>query len=594
MVHMDGDDRLCPSRALISIPDQTVSQPSGHFEPHSTVIPTLAGNVEDCRRRTETTCGIAQPEGVWCAGQEEAGPTRGRPPEDELENAEAKRARRTEGDNVEIDAMDVSGRQSPDYSSAYYATMAVTTAPNWRDEPIRAEEEDDGLWVPGSDGMYRFDDDDFDDWESEYTAHTSAEAFWASVTADRVTGGVHSFPIDHSARCIHMTLVVAGLAFVDVCYDRTAEQIVVRFPRGGLTRKMRNRMMHALNGNGKGKPIPCVLCATPFVPAVPGHKRCSACISGLFSAAGVPAAGAPAGAAAGGPPGPAGAAAAAAPAPVVAQVQFGPSAAGVQAAARAAPPPPKGLWDTIMEQCNELRQMVPAGFKESTPGGLVRNDVATEHLCIGGATIQGIGYVVTFDHAAISEDYVDYSYNRQRNLKEVAINGVLHGSQDWLYSVGRVGQVSGIRLIATPTKTVQASENGRLINVEVFRLSVTTLDVSAERRYVKFVARDAIGRHITYSSYRGANVTGIVCGGDEVVQVATNLFMECERYFITPETSRIAESTIRGTMKNNTALGGDEMEALIKYHSAKHQGRVVARNAAIGAVRGFGRGPRTL
>lgn len=498
-----------------------------------------------------------------------------------------------EGDNARIDASEVGGRTSPDYSSHYYA-VAVTTAPNWMNASVVAEEE--GLWVPGDDGMYRFDDDDFADWDERYSYHTTAQAFLAAVIDEVLLEGIHAFPAEQRGHMAHCILIMSIIPFIDLCYDRLMEQIVIRFPRGGLTRKMRNRLMHALNGNGRGKPIPCVLCGAKFQPAVPGHKRCSVCIAGVFSAAGIgggggPAAGAAAGPAAApapapaqaapAPPPPAAPAAAAAPQP--AAIQFGPPAAGAQQAARAAPAPPlKGLWATIMEEVNDLRQVAPAGYKESALTGVTRNDGATDYLSIGGSTIQGIGYVVTFDHAAMSEDYVDYSYHRQRDLRRVAINGNLHGSQDWLYSTGRVGTVAGVKMIATVVKTVQASENGRLINVDVFRLSVTQLDLSVDRRFTTFVARDAIGRHIRYSSYRGANETGIVCGNDEVVTVATNLFMECERYFVTTEQSKIAESTIRNTMKNNTAIGGDEMEALIRYHSGKHQGRVVTRNAAIG------------
>lgn len=491
---------------------------------------------------------------------------------------------------------------TPDYSA--YVAEYVEVAPGWGGmAPAREEEDDDGLWQPGDDGMLRFDDDDFAEWDDTYTYHTSAGAFLRTLMMDTPLDGIHAFPLTdaeitsrRNARSrafsdARRITTLALLPFIDVCYDRIMEQIVVRFPRGGLTRRMRNRLMHALNGNTRNrKPIPCSQCGAMFQPAVAGHKRCSVCISAVFDAAGInlaqappAAAAAPTGAAAAVQAPPAPSAAAPSAAATASGIQYGPTMAGSQQAARVNQRPViKCLWATIMEEVNELRQVAPNGFVESSPDGITRNDSSDEHLSIGGSTLLGVGYVVTFEHAAISEDYLDYSYHRQRNLKSVVINGHVHSSQDWLYTQSRVGLVAGRKMIATKTKTVQASENGRLINVDVFRLSVTDLELSAEKRYAEFTVRDAIGRHVRYSSYRGANETGIVCGNDDVVCVPTNLFMECERYFVTTETSKVAEATIRGSMKNNNALGGAEMEALIKYHSARHQRRIVARNAAIG------------
>lgn len=381
----------------------------------------------------------------------------------------------------------------------------------------------------------------------------------------------------------------------------------------GMDRATRNRLMHALNGNGKGKkhspPVKktCITCGSIFHPAEPHFKRCSHCVDGGRAATAAEQAVADmglGGADAASPPPSPQPSSATAPSKRVRDdsiasdssdfegssndnkarhKHFGPTDAGRKAASRADPPKMKPLWRTLEAVSQDLISAASVPMTTRTAAGDLRDDTAACVVAVGAVrSYTDVEYIVTFDHNAYNEEYDAYAYHRTADLQGVVVNGIEALAPDWLYTVGKVAQIGEQRYIATKVASTMAFEGGRMISVDTFTIKPTELPISLVDRYQEHVAKDARGVHVRYRAYKGANQTAIICGNEPVQIVETGTFMECGRYFVSPEASRVAEATIRGSLKNNARISDDEMDALIRFYSGKHQRFVVRRNAAIG------------
>lgn len=107
--------------------------------------------------------------------------------------------------------------------------------------------------------------------------------------------------------------------------------------------------------------------------------------------------------------------------------------------------------------------------------------------------------------------------------------------------------------------------NGSLVNVRLYKLIISSgcLNLANAPRGTHF--RDGEN---TFSSWRGPNKTVLRMGMDQAC-VSTSIFRETGRFYLPSHTPEVCTSHVLGSLKNNNELDQIQIALLVAYHAAR-------------------------